>query len=1087
MTLNSKHVIVIAILLLILPCTVVLAGQIIPPISPTPFGSDIHKILKTSSGEYYIATNNGFSHWLNPGQFRNYTIYDGLVANLVYDIEEDEDGRIWLATEGGISIFDKGKFTNLPCGPDFIRSGIIDLEWQTGKMIAITFSDGKLVFENDTVLNYPSSEPHIESKGDAHYLGQTPYDFSPQKVNFSEGKWKKILGPGIQGHYPKNYLRFRSIRWESQVGTERKKIDQKILAMEPIRDGKAGFWIVMSDGELRQFDAIKGRTKTIDLGAGGKSKIYGLSRDSKRRLWVFAENYLFYINDDDIRSLTIKKLAYKGVGKIQQIIEDGTSLWFLADEGLLKLKNDNLQSYTYNEGLPPGPILAIKRDTNNNVWVGGPGGFGMIVTEEKEGKLLELEKSLRKAERISRERGFKNARSLYEQIVKQLENYQIVDGKAQKLLATARYHLISEDCPTIGWRLEASSSINLEAQLSINRACNVINKPLTAVEPEEDQKKEISGPLKKHQKAVEEISKPLETPKGHFTYESFLSIIQPIEAALQELPHDRNLLLIYGNVLLANRWWKDVEKVKSIFMEDRFEGDSDFLNYLGVAHAMLGENEKAEEIFNQILKDEPNQLSALFNRIRLLSKGEEKNRIAKELSQEYLKADPLSTAWHLTSQQMLDAAQRRMNWYTTMKYFLILLIVFSIGTVSYIGVRWRFKTSRITHKLRSDVPFAPIKNPYIVGNPIRGKKMFYGRKDDFVFVRRKLKGGDKSLVIVFCGERRSGKTSILFQILNGRLGEGFTPVMLDMQSIVPMANSEAEFLRKMVEETSSVIGNLELSSGLQWKGDEANPFENFELFIHKIKKMKPDEHLLFLFDEYELIEEKIREGNLGQNIIVFFASLLESQLASFIFTGSKRIEDRTEKFWKILIGKSVYRKISFLSKQDTVNLIQEPVHGQLTYGEKVVDQIIKLTAGSPFYTQVICQNLVDFANEKRTNYISKDNLETVITELLDNPLPQMVYFWDYLPNEEKLTLSLMGTALEKRNKKIGPKALVRMAKKEQIKLPFSSTDLQANLENLFLKDILLKDDLNHYRFRIDLLRRWIARDHSIWKVIRNHQ
>jgi len=34
---------------------------------------------------------------------------------------------------------------------------------------------------------------------------------------------------------------------------------------------------------------------------------------------------------------------------------------------------------------------------------------------------------------------------------------------------------------------------------------------------------------------------------------------------------------------------------------------------------------------------------------------------------------------------------------------------------------------------------------------------------------------------VFCGERRSGKTSILFQILNGCLGERFLPVLVDMQ------------------------------------------------------------------------------------------------------------------------------------------------------------------------------------------------------------------------------------------------------------------------------------------------------------------
>ena len=69
--------------------------------------------------------------------------------------------------------------------------------------------------------------------------------------------------------------------------------------------------------------------------------------------------------------------------------------------------------------------------------------------------------------------------------------------------------------------------------------------------------------------------------------------------------------------------------------------------------------------------------------------------------------------------------------------------------------------------------FKPIPNPYIVGNPIKTKDMFYGRQDDFDFIKRKLQAGNQSFIIVFCGERRSGKTSILFQILNGELGPSF--------------------------------------------------------------------------------------------------------------------------------------------------------------------------------------------------------------------------------------------------------------------------------------------------------------------------
>src|SRR5262249_39797740 len=83
----------------------------------------------------------------------------------------------------------------------------------------------------------------------------------------------------------------------------------------------------------------------------------------------------------------------------------------------------------------------------------------------------------------------------------------------------------------------------------------------------------------------------------------------------------------------------------------------------------------------------------------------------------------------------------------------------------------------LPRELRSYVPIEP--NPFIVGNPIRGEKMFYGREDDFRYVRVKLEGASQGVVIVFCGERRVGKSSILYQVAGGKLGERFIPVFVD--------------------------------------------------------------------------------------------------------------------------------------------------------------------------------------------------------------------------------------------------------------------------------------------------------------------
>jgi hypothetical protein len=53
----------------------------------------------------------------------------------------------------------------------------------------------------------------------------------------------------------------------------------------------------------------------------------------------------------------------------------------------------------------------------------------------------------------------------------------------------------------------------------------------------------------------------------------------------------------------------------------------------------------------------------------------------------------------------------------------------------------------------------PLVNPYIVGNPIVNRNLFFGREDDFAFIRNKVTGSGTGGILVLCGTRRSGKSS----------------------------------------------------------------------------------------------------------------------------------------------------------------------------------------------------------------------------------------------------------------------------------------------------------------------------------------
>jgi ligand-binding sensor domain-containing protein len=422
-------------------------------------------------------------------------------------------------------------------------------------------------------------------------------------------------------------------------------------------------------------------------------------------------------------------------------------------------------------------------------------------------------------------------------------------------------------------------------------------------------------------------------------------------------------------------------------------------------------------------------------------------------------------------------------------------------------------------ELRSYVPIEP--NPFIVGNPIRTEKMFYGREDDFRYVRTKLEGTSQGVVIVFCGERRAGKSSILYQVAGGRLGERFIPVFVDLQEMViasdseffarisrliaeavARANSRAVIERAAAGDTATTVASVaRISTGPVGSANQAaagqaarisvpqfddrNPYPMFLDFLDEVLAAIGGRTLLILMDEYELLEGKVDEGKLSHELFTFLAGLMDNkERLALIFTGSRRLEERDRKYWRELLRRSLFRKIGFLSEKDTVRLITEPVVGRVVYGRGVMDVVYRLTAGQPFYTQVICQNVVDYMNEHRQNWVTVADLGHVITDIVDNPLPQMIYAWDALSDDEKLGLSLLGEVLADGIAYATAGELRASVKANDYPVNLSENTIRLTLEEMFRRELLEKDPADGFRFKIDLFRLWIRRSHSIWQVVK---
>ncbi len=377
--------------------------------------------------------------------------------------------------------------------------------------------------------------------------------------------------------------------------------------------------------------------------------------------------------------------------------------------------------------------------------------------------------------------------------------------------------------------------------------------------------------------------------------------------------------------------------------------------------------------------------------------------------------------------------------------------------------------------------FSPISpNPFITGNPVRDPSLFFGREDDFAHVRQRLIAESEGIVMLFVGERRSGKTSIMFQILDGRLGEEFLPIFIDMQQIAGITGDNdllgriAEFTIEQIDDQRLVVEYYDFAQG--------NPVLTFDRLLDDIRQIFPDKRLVFLVDEAEILQAKEMREEITSAAVMYLSNILESRNVSFCFTGSSGLADSGSTGWRRLISKGEAREITFLSKTDTLRLIQHPVEGRVHYGEGVVDSIYDLTFGHPFYTQVICTNVVDYLNEAQKNDLSVEGLQDVVRTIIDNPPPQMVYAWDELSDTDRLSLSLLSEESDEAVL-VKPQELFEKISENNYPLQLKSDALHKSLEDLYAHKVLERDDEGGYRFRVDLFRQWIRRARSIWSLV----
>jgi hypothetical protein len=159
-------------------------------------------------------------------------------------------------------------------------------------------------------------------------------------------------------------------------------------------------------------------------------------------------------------------------------------------------------------------------------------------------------------------------------------------------------------------------------------------------------------------------------------------------------------------------------------------------------------------------------------------------------------------------------------------------------------------------------------------------------------------------------------------------------------------------------------------------------------------------------------------------------------------------------------------------------MITEPLAGRVNYSPGIPSDILRLSGGHPYYTQDICQRLVNELNSRRSYTADRNVLDEVLTYTLQNPPPTFDYFWNKgVRPQGRVFLSILASLLTAPDERRTAQAVVDAATQAlRAQLTASKSRLADTLQELSRGD-WLEDSDGQIRFKVDLLRLWVQREH----------
>jgi diguanylate cyclase (GGDEF)-like protein len=359
-----------------------------------PAAGLINALLLDRAGRLWIATeSDGLERLDADGSRHRFLVADGLAANGVHSLAEDDRGRLWIGTALGVSVFESGALRSLP----------VDAGLPSGRVFALhAWAEELLVGTERGPYTYDGHRfeaLHAELVGDAVTSITRARDGELWLGTVNRGL-VRISAAGVERFgvdrgLPNNrvlallrdrdghiwagtnggLMRFRSAPFSTYTRAQGLPDDYVRAVME---HSNGSVWIGTSNGLGRLTGGAPGEIHRPQELAG--HSILSLAEGREGEVWIGTyANGLLHWRDGRIVA-HYRRDSGLGGNEVRSLLPASDGLWVGTSNGLTRIRDGHLQTWHVADGMPGEFVVALHQDAGGRLWIGT--GTGLAVMQE---------------------------------------------------------------------------------------------------------------------------------------------------------------------------------------------------------------------------------------------------------------------------------------------------------------------------------------------------------------------------------------------------------------------------------------------------------------------------------------------------------------------------------------------------------------------------------------------------------------------------------------------------------------------------------------------------------------------------------